>query len=127
MTSTGPLPAPFALVADRSTRLAVELVSRGADLVVVGGTARWLHGPDRGADAWPADLDVAVTDAQVDRLAAALTQLGAIASSTAVRRGAMVTVQTGWCPVDVFVVDEPPAAAGVVVDGCQLAVATWER
>lgn len=45
------------LVADRSTSLAVELSHRGAQVVVVGGTALWLRGGLR----WPRDLDVAVT------------------------------------------------------------------
>jgi hypothetical protein len=49
------------LVSGRSTALAVEFVQRGAQVLVVGGTARWLADGSRR----PRDLDVAVVEQEV--------------------------------------------------------------
>jgi hypothetical protein len=102
-----------ALLAGRSTTLALGLTRAGADLVVVGSTASWLRG-DTGRP--PRDLDVAVRPGRLRALVDALAALG-VGAQPALRRCPVVRVPTPWCPLDVFVVDTPPAATPVVVGG----------
>lgn len=98
--------------------LAVELVRLGADVVVVGGTARLL----REGHGNPHDLDVVVADADVPGLVAGLRALGASATDAALRRCRDIRVETAWGPLDVFVAARP-ASGPVRVHGVDLAVA----
>ena len=99
--------------------MAVELAARGADFVVVGGTARWL----RGATRWPRDLDIAVAEDRSHTLVRALADLGVDLSIGRLHRCGTVRVDTAWCELDVFVAARAPAVGGLLVDGCELAVA----
>jgi hypothetical protein len=96
-------------VAGRSVALAVELVHRGAKLVVVGGTARWLTGASRP----PRDLDVAVAEEEVSTLGSALAQIGVHLSSATLLRCRQVGLTSAWGPIDIFVEGDLPPA-GVV-------------
>jgi hypothetical protein len=87
----------------REVLLAVELVRLGADVVVVGSTARLLR---RGYGD-PRDLDVVVEDADVTGLVAALRSLGASATAAVLRRCRDVRIDTAWGPLDVFVAPRP--------------------
>jgi hypothetical protein len=107
------------LVAGRSTALAVELVHRGAQVVIVGGTARWLtDGSHR-----PRDLDVAITEREVPTLVNALAQIGVHICAVALLRSREVALASAWGPIDVFVRESLPTAGVVKVGGCALAVA----
>lgn len=65
----------------RGTLLAAELVCNGADLVVVGGSARWLrHGGVR-----PRDLDVVVAPRSISALVVALARLDVDTDPAALR------------------------------------------
>lgn len=79
----------------RPVALACALVDAGADLVVVGGTARHL----RGQPHCPRDLDVAVTE--LASLLTALSRFGVRADLRGVTRG-VVRVDTALGPLDVF-------------------------
>ena len=103
---------------DRRVALALLLVRHGAELVVVGGTARWL----RGGPQAPRDLDLAVAEADLPALVDALAHLGVEVSAERLRRSGVVALRTAWGPVDVFVGAVPPAVP-LTVDGCTLAVA----
>jgi hypothetical protein len=106
-------------VADRSTALAVELVKRGARLIVVGGTARWLRDGLR----WPRDLDVVVPSREVPQLVTALAQIGVHISEATLLRRRDVALTSPWGPLDVFVRDRLPPAGPIHVGGCRLVVA----
>lgn len=97
----------------RPALLAAELAWRGAEVVVVGGSARWL----RAAVGDPRDLDVVVTPDSVPALVAALNDLGVPAQAASLTRCRQVRFQTGWGPLDVFVEEDPPACGPVLVDG----------
>lgn len=97
----------------RPALFAAELAWRGAQVVVVGGTARWL----RAALGHPRDLDVVVTPDAVPALAAALNDLGVPAQAASLMRCRQVRFQTGWGPLDVFVEEDPPAWGPVLIDG----------
>lgn len=103
----------------RPVDLAVALVRAGADVVVVGGTARLL----RGAARPPRDLDVAVAPSAVDGLVAALGQLGVPTTAARLLRGGCSRVPTAYGPLDVFV-GPAPASAPLAVAGAALQVAT---
>ncbi len=107
------------LVADRSTSLAVELVYRGAQVVVVGGTALWLRGGSR----WPRDLDLTVTEREVPALLSALAQIGVHLRAATLYRCRDVALTSAWGPLDVFVTKTLPSSGVVKVDRCALAVA----
>lgn len=98
-------------------RLAVELASLGADVVVVGSTARMLR--DGGRE--PRDLDVVVDAVDVDPLVAALRRLGLHVPALRLLRCRDVHLSTGWGPLDVFV-GAPPDAFEVRADGVRLSV-----
>jgi hypothetical protein len=107
------------LVAGRSTALAIELVHRGAQVVVVGGTARWLaDGSHR-----PRDLDVAVLEQEVPTLVSALAQIGVRISAATLLRCRQVGLTSAWGPIDIFVREALPPAGVIKVGGCDLAVA----
>ena len=110
-------PSWAALVAGRSTALAVELAVRGAQ--VVGGTARWLRAGSR----WPRDLDVAVAEPQVPALVSALAQIGVHICAATLRECRQVGLTSAWGPMDVFVAESLPPAGVVQVGGCALVVA----
>ncbi len=96
----------------RPVLLAAALARRGARVVVVGGTARWLrHGGRR-----PLDLDVCVRPDAVAGLVSALEGLGATATGVLLLRSLDVRVDTPWGPLDVFVADVP-ASSSVAVQG----------
>jgi len=97
--------------------LAVALVRGGAEVVVVGGTARLL----RGAPHRPRDLDVVVAEQAVPALVGALGELGETVSVAALLRCGEMAVSTSYGRLDVFV-GRRPAASGVLVDGVRLAV-----
>ena len=107
------------LVADRSTSLAVELVLRGAQVVVVGGTALWLRGGSR----WPRDLDLTVTEPEVPALVSALAQIGVHIRAETLYRCRVVALTSAWGPLDVFVKETLPRSGVVKVDQCTLVVA----
>lgn len=94
-------------------QLARELVARGAQVVVVGGTARRLLGAPRA----PRDLDVVVAERDVDRLVRALDSLGSPLRSASLRRVRDLRVLTAWGPLDVFVRD---GVASVEVEGLRV-------
>lgn len=103
----------LAAVTDLATRpavLACELLHRGARFVVVGGAARWLLGES----AAPRDLDVAVKDAMVPALVAALDGIGVTRSAVSIRRARQVHLETSWGPLDVFLgpATSPDTGAG---------------
>jgi hypothetical protein len=106
-------------VAGRSVALAVELVHRGAKLVVVGGTARWLTGGSR----QPRDLDVAVVEGEVPTLVSALAQIGVNISCAALLRCRQVGLTSAWGPIDIFVEEALPPADAISIGLCDLAVA----
>jgi hypothetical protein len=107
------------LVAGRSTDLAIELVHRGARVVVVGGTARRLvDGSHR-----PRDLDVAVLEQEVPTLVSALAQIGVRVSAATLLRCRQVGLTSAWGPIDIFVREALPPAGVMQVGGCALAVA----
>ncbi len=107
------------LVAGRSTALAIELVHRGAQVVVVGGTGHWLaDGSHR-----PRDLDVAVLEQEVPRLVSALAQIGVRISAATLLRCRQVGLTSAWGPIDIFVREALPPAGVIKVGGCDLAVA----
>ena len=107
------------LVAGRSTALAIELVHRGAQVVVVGGTARWLaDGSHR-----PRDLDVAVLEQEVPTLVSALAQIGVRVSAAALLGCRQVGLNSAWGPIDIFVQEALPRAGVIEVGGFDLAVA----
>jgi hypothetical protein len=106
-------------VAGRSVALAVELVHRGAKLVVVGGTARWLTGASR----QPRDLDVAVIEGEVPTLVRALAQIGVHISSATLLRCRQVGLTSAWGPIDIFVEETLPPADAISIGGCDLTVA----
>jgi hypothetical protein len=106
-----------AAVGTRPALLASELVRAGAQVVVVGGTARWLTS---GAG-WPRDLDVVAAPEAVPGLVAALTLLGAATTAGSLLRAGTSCLTTAWGQLDVFVADRPPAIP-VVFDGVVLAV-----
>jgi hypothetical protein len=106
-------------VAGRTVVLAVELVHRGAKLVVVGGTARWLTGESR----QPRDLDVAVIEGEVPTLVSALAQIGVHISSATLLRCRQVGLTSAWGPIDIFVEESLPPADVISIGGCDLAVA----
>jgi len=112
-------PSWAALVAGRSTALAVELAARGAQVVVVGGTARWLRAGSR----WPRDLDVVVAEPQVPALVSALAQIGVHICAATLRECRQVGLTSAWGPLDVFVAESLPPAGVVQVGGCALVVA----
>ena len=78
--------------ADPSGSPARELLHGGARFVVVGGAARWLLGES----AAPRDLDVAVKDAMVPALVAALDGIGVTRSAVSIRRARQVHLETSW-------------------------------
>jgi hypothetical protein len=98
----------------RPALLASELLRGGARVVVVGSTARWLLGDGTA----PRDLDVAVEDADVPALVAALEAIGVAASAVSLCRARQVHRETSWGPLDVFVGPVtaccPRGAAGTV-------------
>jgi hypothetical protein len=112
-------PSWAALVAGRSTALAVELAARGAQVVVVGGTARWLRAGSR----WPRDLDVVVAEPQVPALVSALAQIGVHICAATLRECRQVGLTSAWGPLDVFVAESLPPSGVVQVGGCALVVA----
>lgn len=87
----------------RPLALAAELGRLGSPAVVVGGTARHLR--DGAGD--PADLDLAVADADLPALVAALARLGSPVGLRSLERCRCVRVATAWGPLDVFVGDVP--------------------
>lgn len=96
----------------RPALLAAELARRGANVVVIGGTARWLQ-----SNRWqPRDLDVVVTTDAVLSLVEALTSLGVATDESAVLRCRQMHFQTGWGPLDVFVEEGAPAFERVLAD-----------
>lgn len=101
-------------LATRPALLASELLRGGARVVVVGGTARWLLGDGTA----PRDLDVAVEDADVPALVAALAIIGIEVSVASLCRARQVHLETSWGPLDVFVgpvtSPYPRGAAGTV-------------
>ena len=101
----------------RPVDLAVALVRGGAEVVVVGGTARLL----RGEAHRPRDLDVVVAQEAVPALVQALGALGETVCADALLRCGESAVRTSYGPLDVFV-RRRPAASGVLVDGVCLAV-----
>src|SRR5450631_1853298 len=107
------------LVAGRSTALATELVHRGAQVVVVGGTALWLAGGSQR----PRDLDVAVLEQEVLTLVSALAQIGVRVSAATLLRCRQVGLTSAWGPIDIFVREVLPPAAVIKVGSCDLAVA----
>lgn len=94
--------------------LAAQLSRCGADVVVVGGAARWLRS-GRGRSR---DLDVVVEPASVPGLVAALADLGVAARAAAVLRCRNVRFNTGWGALDGFFADRP--ASSPVLVGCAL-------
>lgn len=98
----------------RPALLASELLRCGARVVVVGGTARWLLGDGTA----PRDLDVAVEEADVPALVAALAAIGVAVSAASLCRARQVHLETSWGPLDVFVGRvtslDPRGAAGTV-------------
>jgi hypothetical protein len=98
--------------------LARELALLGADVVVVGSTARLL----RGFRVDPADLDVAVRDDALPSLVHALAALGSPVDAGRLARGRCVRVSTAWGPLDVFV-GPVPHGPQVDVDGVRVGVA----
>jgi hypothetical protein len=107
-----------ALMARRSTALAVALRCAGAAFVVVGSTAARL----RGGGVSPRDLDLVVTPAGIRALSIALDRLDVRHNAAAFRRGTPVRLTTAWCPLDVFVSRNLPPAQARIVDGCVLVV-----
>ena len=106
-------------MAGRSTALPIELVHRGAQVVVVGGTGHWLaDGSHR-----PRDLDVAVLEQEVPRLVSALAQIGVRISAATLLRCRQVGLTSVWGPIDIFVREALPPAGVIKVGGCDLAVA----
>jgi NADPH-dependent ferric siderophore reductase len=103
-------------IARRPAVLAAELARRGADVVVVGGTARWL----RGAKQRPRDLDVVVDPASVPALVDALESLAVPVHLTTLLRCRDVRIDTPWGPLDVFVGPRPTSST-VLVEGVQVA------
>ncbi|HEV2809660.1 MAG TPA: hypothetical protein VGV93_04580 [Acidimicrobiales bacterium] len=102
--------------------LAAVLFSSGARLVVVGGTARFLHGDEH----WPYDLDV-VLDGCSRSLGAAASMLGrlgvALPSNLLYRQSWSVVTSLG--PLDVVAVVSPgslPAAVSLDVAGVAVPV-----
>jgi len=102
----------------RPALLAAELARRGAQIVVVGGSARLL----RSGLGHPRDLDVAVTPDSVPALVAALNDVGVPARAASLMRCRTVRYQTGWGPLDVFVAQVRSACGPVVVDGVSVSV-----
>ena len=102
----------------RPVDLAVALVQAGADVVVVGGTARRLTG----AAHVPRDLDLAVDPSRVDSLVGALGSLGVRTTAARLLRCGCSRVLTTYGPLDVFVAP-PPASASFAVAGSVLQVA----
>lgn len=100
----------------RPVALARELALLGADVVVVGSTARLL----RGQAVDPADLDVSVSDECVPSLARALAALGSPVDAGRLSRGRCSRMATAWGPLDVFV--GPAARASIDIDGVAVAV-----
>lgn len=107
-----------ALIASRSTALAVVLRCAGAAFVVVGSTAARL----KGGGASPRDLDVVVTTEGIRALSTALDRTGVRHNAAAFRRVTPVRLTTAWCPLDVFVSRNLPTAQARTVDGCVLVV-----
>ena len=110
--------------------LAATLVSRGVDLVVVGGVARVLSGvPHK-----PADLDIALDEDSDNlvRLVEALLSLGAAESlpltpELVVRRSPLRVV-TSFGPLDIFVGrDLPSDTATHVIGGFPVRFASSAR
>jgi hypothetical protein len=102
----------------RPVRLALELGRLGADVVVVGGTARLL----REGCGEPHDLDVVVEPAGVDSLVAALAFLGVPVTAQSLLRCRDVHLDTAWGPVDVFL-SARPRSRSIDVDGASVTVA----
>ena len=102
-------------LADRPLELAVALARAGADVTVVGGTARRL----RGAAHRPRDLDVVVDAAGVPSLLAALADLGVVLPT---RLSTCTSLTTAWGQLDVFVAGHPDRDA-LAADGAVLQVA----
>ena len=107
-----------ALLAGRSTALAVALRCAGAAFVVVGSTAARL----RGGGVSPRDLDVVVTTEGIRALSMALDRMGVRHNAAAFRRVTPVRLTTAWCPLDVFVSRDLPPTQARTVDGCVLVV-----
>ncbi|TQL59675.1 hypothetical protein [Oryzihumus leptocrescens] len=103
----------------RPALLAAELARRGAPVVVVGGSARWM----RTGLGDPRDLDVVVTPESVPALVATLNDVGVPARAASLMRCRTVRYQTGWGPLDVFVAQVRPAYGPVVVDGVPVGTA----
>ena len=102
----------------RQVQLALLLAERGARFVIVGSTARHLHGAAR----LPKDLDLVVARIDAPVLEGALRRLasgGQLRPDGASPQG----VLTSWSPVDVFLEDDLPAWHPVEVDGTELRVA----
>ncbi len=104
---------------DRLLLLAAMLVSRGVDLVVVGGVARVISGvPHR-----PADLDIAVDEDSdnLARLIETLLSLGTTGSLSLspelVARRSPLRVVTSFGPLDIFVGSDLPSDAATKVIG----------
>ena len=109
-------------LACRPAQLAAELTRRGADAVVVGGTARWLcSGLLRSGPLRPRDLDLVVEPTAVEALVSSLAELQVPARVAPVLRCRDVRFETAWGPLDVFV-DARPAARPVLVEGVPVAV-----
>ena len=104
-------------LACRPAQLAAELTRRGADAVVVGGTARWL----RSGLLRPHDLDLVVEPTAVEALVSSLAELQVPARVAPVLRCRDVRFETAWGPLDVFV-DARPTARPVLVEGVPVAV-----
>jgi NAD(P)-dependent dehydrogenase (short-subunit alcohol dehydrogenase family) len=102
----------------RPVDLAVALARAGAEVVVVGGTARLLRGAARA----PRDLDVAVAPSAVDGLVGALGSLGVRTTAARLLRCRCSRVRTTYGPLDVFV-GPAPAAGPLAVAGSVLQVA----
>jgi len=102
----------------RGALLAAELVCNGADLVVVGGSARWLrHGGVR-----PRDLDVVVPPLSIPALVVALARLDVDTDPAVLLRCGNAHLDTAWGPLDVFVATTTPRGGPVSVDGVAVAV-----
>lgn len=104
-------------VVSRPAFLAAALVRAGAEIVVVGGTARWL----RRGTGWPRDLDVVIAPAGVGGLVHALHGLGIASSTRAMLDCQTICLATGWGPLDVFV-DVLPGSDPVPFDGVAVPV-----
>lgn len=108
--------------------MAAALVASGADLLVVGGTARALAEPHA-----PTDLDIAISsdDESIGLVVTALERLGVrpAPSHDSLTERAPWRVVTSYGPLDIFVRDDlhvEPSLA-VTIAGVRVRAATTDR